>query len=147
MDFDFLILPLIEVNENFPRFPSFRFQVKAKIENSETLAIFFFFLVIVTFKVLFPIVFLSWVFASKVYNKKDEKKPKNTETLEISILGMCFCLSEVRECWLLIYSSNLSKPAYFFIQARTTTIADYPGINYLLQTLVCLAKLGLLVLY
>ena len=27
LDFEFLILSKIEVNENFPRFPSFRFQV------------------------------------------------------------------------------------------------------------------------
>ena len=58
--------------------------------------------------------------------------------------GTCFCLSEERECWLLIYSSNLSKPAYFFIQARTTTTADYPGINHLLQTLVFLGKIGII---
>ena len=31
-----------------------------------------------------------------------------------------------------------------FIQARSTTIADYPGVNYLLQTLVCLAKIGII---
>ena len=29
-------------------------------------------------------------------------------------IGRLFCLSEVRECWLLIYSSNLSKSAYNF---------------------------------
>ena len=28
--------------------------------------------------------------------------------------GRVFCLSEARECWLLIYSSNLSKSAYNF---------------------------------
>ena len=50
----------------------------------------------------------------------------------------------MRECWLSIYGSNLLKPAYFFIQARTTTIVDYPGINYLLQTLVFLAKIGII---
>ena len=28
--------------------------------------------------------------------------------------GRVLCLSEVRECWLLIYSSNLSQSAYNF---------------------------------
>ena len=31
-----------------------------------------------------------------------------------------------------------------FIQARSTTIADYPGRNYLLETLVFLAKIGII---
>ena len=53
---------------------------------------------------------------------------------------MCFCLSEVREYWLLIYSNNLSKSAYNFKNARSTTIADCSSINCLLQTLVFLAK-------
>ena len=30
----------------------------------------------------------------------------------------CFCLSEVREYWLLIYSSNLSKSAYNFYTCK-----------------------------
>ena len=55
-----------------------------------------------------------------------------------------FSLSEMQECWLLIYSSNLSKSLTIFIQACSTTIADYPGINYLLQTLVFLAKIGII---
>ena len=53
-------------------------------------------------------------------------------------------LSEVQECWSLIYSSNLSKSAHNFIDTRSTTIRDYSGINYLLQALVCLAKIGIL---
>ena len=31
-----------------------------------------------------------------------------------------------------------------FIQARSTTIGDYPSINYLLQTLIFLAKIGII---
>ena len=42
LDFEFHILPKIEVKENFPRFPSFRFWVKGKRENSEISEIVFF---------------------------------------------------------------------------------------------------------
>ena len=56
----------------------------------------------------------------------------------------CFCLSEVQEYWLLIYSSNLSNQLIIFIHARSTTIADYSSINCLLQALVFLTKIGIL---
>ena len=56
----------------------------------------------------------------------------------------CFCLSEVRKYWLLIYSSNLSKSAYNFYIYTSTTITDYSSINCLLQALVFLAKIGIL---
>ena len=56
----------------------------------------------------------------------------------------CFCLSKVQEYWLLIYSRNLSNQLIIFIHARSTTIADYSSINCLLQTLVFLAKIGIL---
>ena len=36
LDFEFHILPKIEVTENFPRFLSFQFWVQGKIENLET---------------------------------------------------------------------------------------------------------------
>ena len=72
------------------------------------------------------------------------KSRKRKRTFTDIRVQTCFCLSEVRECWLSIYSSNLLKPAYFFIQARTATIGDCPGINYLLQTLVFLAKIGII---
>ena len=55
-----------------------------------------------------------------------------------------FYLSEVQKCCLLIHNSNFSKSAYNFIPTCSTTIADYSGINYLLQVLVFLVKIGII---
>ena len=44
----------------------------------------------------------------------------------------------------MIYSSNWSKSAYNFYTSKYATIADYPGINYLLQTIVFFAKIGII---
>ena len=77
---------------------------------------------------------LPWVFSSVSVNSISLDSGFRT----------CFCLSEVREYWLLIYSSNLSKSAYNFIHARSTTIADCFSINCLLQTIVFWAKSGIL---
>ena len=80
-----------------------------------------------------------------------------------------FCLSEVRECFLLTYmkrcticaicaNGTKSRKAFhivvlsqnqltIFIHARSTTIADYSGINYLLQASVFRQKLDIFRLY
>ena len=45
---------------------------------------------------------------------KFAKHSKSSESTEyVTELGRV-CLSEVRECWLLLYSSNSSKSAYNF---------------------------------
>ena len=93
-----------------------------------------------------------WLHSSEclaTYSRMFENIPRNVwgHSPEWTAFGMewtCFCLSEVREYWLLIYSSNLSKSAYNFKHARGATIADCSSINCLLQTLVFLAKSGIL---
>ena len=58
---------------------------------------------------------------------------------------MCFCLSEVQKCWLLIYSSNFSQSQLtIFLHTHSATIRDHSSINYLLQVLVFWAKIGIL---
>ena len=62
-----------------------------------------------------------WFFKSSATNTYQILQ-KNDEICKIRIAvshvryraRTCFCLSEVREYWLLIYSSNLSKSAYNF---------------------------------
>ena len=53
LDLEFHILPKIEVKENFPRFPTFKFQVQAKTENLETSGNFHFFLLNLILKLQF----------------------------------------------------------------------------------------------
>ena len=60
---------------------------------------------------------------------------------------------KVRTCFLFIWSARVlvidtvvicQNQLTIFIQARSTTIADYSGRNYLLETLVFLAKIGII---
>ena len=97
LDFDFdiftknsskRILPKIQVKENFPRFPRFRFWVQSKIENSAPLKLAFF-LLKPEFKVN---VFSFWVIFQSVirfrvsYTTKDLSKRKLFKIFEFQIL-------------------------------------------------------------
>ena len=109
LDFEFHILPKVEVKENFPRFSSFRFWVQGKIENSETLEIFFFVLnYIGTFQFLSQFIFLAFLNLELQSVSKFEVK-EISEISEFSILGIGFTSNFDSSCNLICKNDKILK--------------------------------------
>ena len=111
LNFEFLMLRKIVVNENFPRISKFSISGIGQNQKLRNLGNFIF-LVIVTFKVLFPIVFLSWVSASKVYNKESENHPKHRKLGNFnscSLIGYSWKMETNLLILILIWKKNLVK--------------------------------------
>ena len=105
LNFEFLMLRKIVVNENFPRISKFSISGIGQNQKLRNLGNFIF-LVIVTFRVLFPIAFLSGFLLVKYITRNAKNPPKHRK------------LGNFNPCSLMGYSCKMETNLLILILIR-----------------------------